>query len=76
MGNYVRFSQTPQGKKFYQSAAWRKCRKKYVTDRQLTDGGLCEICRYRPGEELHHIKEVTADNVYGNIKKVQKNSSF
>ena len=50
-------------KKFYQSAKWRKCRGDYVKSRQLTDGGLCEICRHRPGEEVHHVKELTAENI-------------
>ena len=62
MADYVRFSQTPDGKKFYQSSAWRKCRAEYIKNRQLIDGGMCEVCLHRLGEELHHEEKLNSDN--------------
>jgi predicted kinase len=50
-------------KPFYQSAAWRKARAAYVKKRQLADGGLCEVCMTRAGEEVHHVKPLTAETV-------------
>ena len=48
---------------FYKSAAWQACRSSYW--RQV--GGLCEDClkagRFTPGVEVHHIEELTPDNI-------------
>lgn len=48
---------------FYKSAAWKSCRDSYW--RQA--GGLCEDClkegRITTGEEVHHIQELTPDNI-------------
>lgn len=48
---------------FYKSAAWQSCRSSYW--RQV--GGLCEDClkkgRFTPGVEVHHIEELTPDNI-------------
>ena len=50
-------------KAFYKSAAWKGCRAAYM--QQV--GGLCENClaqgRYTPAEIVHHIVELTPDNV-------------
>ena len=50
-------------KAFYKSAAWKKCRESYYRSR----GGLCEECLHRgiirSGEEVHHINELTPDNI-------------
>lgn len=43
---------------FYNSRAWRKCRKAYAESRFL----LCEICG-KPGEEVHHKIELTPENI-------------
>lgn len=45
-------------KSFYNSKAWRKCRKAYAESRFL----LCEVCG-EPGVEVHHIQELTPDNI-------------
>lgn len=50
-------------KAFYKSKAWLKCREAYIADRILIDGGICEICREKPGEELHHDKEIEVTNI-------------
>jgi hypothetical protein len=50
-------------KSFYNSADWKKARKIYVNERRLADGGLCEVCRTRAGEEVHHITPLTPDNI-------------
>lgn len=48
---------------FYKSAAWRSCRDSYWRSK----GGLCEDCmkqgRVKSGAEVHHIIELTPDNV-------------
>ena len=50
-------------KAFYNSPAWRKCRKAYIDKRILIDGGLCENCHERLGYIVHHIKELTPQNI-------------
>lgn len=48
---------------FYKSRAWQKCRESYIK----RAGGLCEEClaqgQYTPGTEVHHIQELTPDNI-------------
>lgn len=48
---------------FYNSAAWKSCREAYKRSR----GGLCEDCLERglitPGDEVHHVIELTPDNI-------------
>jgi hypothetical protein len=71
-------------KKLYQSAKWRKLRANYIAERQLIDGGLCEIGCGNSGEELHHIKPLTPENVNDpniatnpdNLKWVCRNCHF
>ena len=50
-------------KRFYKSKSWRECRKAYVTN----VCGLCERClegnKVVAGEELHHIKHLTPENI-------------
>lgn len=50
-------------KGFYRSKAWQQCRDGYAR----SVGGLCERCLakglYRPGEIVHHVKPLTADNI-------------
>ena len=53
----------PFAKKFYNSKAWKECRKSYINSVH----GLCERClakgRYEPGYILHHKKYLTPDNI-------------
>lgn len=48
---------------FYKSRAWQDCRNAYMK----SVGGLCEDClaegRYTPAEIVHHIVELTPDNI-------------
>lgn len=50
-------------KSFYNSALWQKCRASYISDRLLRDGGLCEECGDAPGYIVHHITELTPENI-------------
>ena len=43
---------------FYNSRAWRRCRKAYAESVFL----LCEECG-QPGEEVHHKIELTPENI-------------
>ena len=51
------------GRGFYNTAAWQRCRNAYVK----SVGGLCEDCldqgRYTPGVIVHHIIELTPENI-------------
>lgn len=48
---------------FYKSKAWQRTRTAYAA----SVGGLCERCLrtgiYRPGEIVHHRREITRDNI-------------
>ena len=48
---------------FYSSKAWKQCRAAYMEK----VGGLCEDCLakgiYTPAELVHHIKEITPENI-------------
>lgn len=48
---------------FYQSPAWKNCRKAYAKSRR----GLCERCLdrdvVRPGVIVHHLVHITPENV-------------
>ena len=50
-------------REFYQSPAWKACRKAYAKSRR----GLCERCLergiVRPGEIVHHVVHITPENV-------------
>ena len=50
-------------KSFYKSKAWKKVRE-YIFER---DKGLCQDClekgKLTPGQEVHHIKFLTPDNI-------------
>lgn len=50
-------------REFYKSAAWVHCRNNYAA----SVGWLCEDCLqrgiYTPLEEVHHIVELTPDNI-------------
>ena len=50
-------------RKFYNSAAWQKCRETY----KKKVGYLCEECLkkgiIKPCDEVHHIRKITSRNV-------------
>lgn len=48
---------------FYNSKAWAACRKAYIAERRLVDGGMCESCGKEPGYIVHHIKPLTPQNI-------------
>lgn len=50
-------------KKFYHSAKWKAARSAYIDRRIMIDGGMCEVCRKRPGYIVHHIKNLTEENI-------------
>ena len=56
-------NKSPEVERFYVSWKWRKFRE----NRMKLAGGLCEECRAKgkvvPAEEVHHIVELTAQNV-------------
>ena len=49
---------------FYSSKVWQDCRNEYAKRAHY----LCEDCLkrgvYRPGEEVHHIEELTPENIH------------
>lgn len=51
-------------KKFYKSAAWKKCRAAYIKHRIMVDGGLCEVCREKLGYIVHHKERLTPENIH------------
>lgn len=48
---------------FYTSRAWLMCRASYIKARQSIDGGMCEICRDELGFIVHHIVEISPENI-------------
>lgn len=50
-------------KKFYKSKQWQQCRKLYIAERTLIDGGVCEICHEKTGYIVHHKIMLTAENI-------------
>ena len=50
-------------KAFYDSVAWKKCRREYIA----SVGGVCERCLtkgiVRPGKIVHHKKHISIDNI-------------
>ena len=51
-------------KQFYSSAAWQSCRNEYMKRAHY----LCEDCLkrgiYKPAKEVHHIEELTPENIH------------
>ena len=51
-------------KQFYSSKAWQDCRNEYAKRARY----LCEQCLrrgiYRPGVIVHHVEELTPENIY------------
>lgn len=50
-------------KKFYNSKAWKECRKSYIANRVSIDGGLCETCKQNLGYIVHHKITLTPKNI-------------
>ena len=50
-------------KMFYRSAAWKKCRASYISQRAAIDGGMCEYCKEQPGYIVDHIEELNPLNI-------------
>ncbi len=50
-------------KSFYNSPAWRKVRKSFISHRASIDGGMCEMCHEVPGFIVDHIEELTPENI-------------
>lgn len=44
---------------FYNSNAWKKTRNAIIA----RDLGLCQICKKRPARIVHHIVELTPENI-------------
>lgn len=50
-------------KAFYNSKSWKSCRSAYISKRIMIDGGMCEKCQEKPGEELHHKIFLRPENI-------------
>lgn len=50
-------------KDFYNSGAWRRCRKAYIKHRISIDGGMCEVCRENLGYIVHHKIWLSPENI-------------
>ena len=67
-------------KSFYASRRWQQCRKSYIDNRIMIDGGLCEECHKNLGYIVHHKTAITESNVtdpditmsFGNLEYVCK----
>lgn len=46
--------------KFYKSKAWKECRLAFI--KSLIDKS-CNRCKERPGKIVHHINEITPENI-------------
>ena len=70
-------------KGFYNSAAWKKCRRAYIDSRIMVDGGMCEICGERVGYIVHHKELLTPTNItdpnitlsFDNLQYIQRKGS-
>ena len=50
-------------KPFYNSKAWKSCRKAYIQKRTLIDGAMCEVCHKEPIYIVHHKITLTPNNI-------------
>ena len=48
---------------FYHSKKWKDCRRSYINNRIMIDGGMCEKCHERLGYIVHHKVRITPDNI-------------
>ena len=49
--------------RFYNHAAWYRCRDAFISKRRAIDGGLCQRCGKRVGYIVHHRIELTPENI-------------
>jgi hypothetical protein len=56
-------------KKFYDSVRWRRARLKYINQRRLVDGALCEICKTRSFEEVS-LKNMQKKIIFGLLQEI------
>jgi 5-methylcytosine-specific restriction endonuclease McrA len=49
---------------FYRSKKWKSCRKAYIAERMLIDGGLCEACHERAGYIVHHKINLDSSSIH------------
>lgn len=65
-------------KRFYGGGRWKETRRAFIAERMAADGGLCQICRERLGYIVHHVVELTPENIndasiahaFGNLRYV------
>ena len=50
-------------KHFYKSKQWHDCRKAFISERTIIDGGLCQRCHERMGYIVHHKIHITPQNI-------------
>jgi 5-methylcytosine-specific restriction enzyme A len=55
---YDKYQRNPEARRFYKSAAWRKCRDAYFKSKF----GLCERCK-QPGDIVHHKDYIKPENI-------------
>ena len=48
---------------FYKGAAWQRCRRGFIRNRQMIDGGMCQECGERPGVIVHHRVPITPETI-------------
>lgn len=53
----------PWAERFYNSRAWKRCRRSYISGRLNIDGGRCEACRITQGYIVHHKISLTPTNI-------------
>lgn len=53
----------PWAEKFYKGKQWKKCRAAFVKHRKDIDGGFCQKCGEKTGFIVHHIIELTPQNI-------------
>ena len=51
-------------KTFYDSKAWKDCKRIFISERITEDGGLCQRCHELPGFIVHHKILLTPENIH------------
>lgn len=54
---------TKESKRFYNSKAWKDCRRSFIQSYMWRHHGLCEHCKDVPGYIVDHIKEINLNNI-------------
>ena len=50
-------------KSFYNSQKWKRCRKAFIDERILIDGGMCQECQEQIGYIVHHKITLTPEDI-------------